>query len=340
MVLSVRHTETSMHEKDRVDTGHRSETDDLAYEHRPSRRDLLRTGGAIVVAPGAMGLFAGDAGAQSQTRDADTLDRLLRAARDPRRRILLKGGTIISMDSGVGDFARGDLLIEGKRIAAVNADLAAAQDGNTIVVDATDAIVIPGFVDCHRHAWEGQIRGVIPNSATIGDYMGATHRGFAPHYRPEDMYIGNLITALGCIDAGITCLIDNSHNSRSSAHSDAAVKALFDSGNRGVHAAGPPQAGDWDHQLPQDLARLQKQFFSSTDQLVTLRVFAGPVKEQWAYARSLGLRITMEFQGAAMGKIMDQFAEEKLLGPDLTFNHCGNLPETTWQNLKNAGATI
>jgi cytosine/adenosine deaminase-related metal-dependent hydrolase len=48
----------------------------------------------------------------------------------------------------------------------------------------------------------------------------------------------------------------------------------------------------------------------------------------------------MEFQGPAMGKIMDQFAEEKLLGPDVTFNHCGNLPESTWQNIKNAGVTI
>ena len=86
------------------------------------------------------------------------------------------------------------------------------------------------MVDCHRHAWEGQIRGVIPNSATIGDSMGATHRGFAPFYHPDDMYVGNLLTALGCIDAGITCFIDNSHNSRSSAHSDAAVQALLDSG--------------------------------------------------------------------------------------------------------------
>ena len=83
------------------------------------------------------------------------------------------------------------------------------------------------MIDCHRHAWEGQIRGIIPNSASIGDYMGATHRGFAPFYRPEDMYVGNLATALGCLDAGITCFIDNSHNSRSPEHSDAAIQALL-----------------------------------------------------------------------------------------------------------------
>src|SRR5262245_21422252 len=145
-----------MARKDRADAPSRPEPEALAGEQRTSRRDLLRAGGGIAVAAGATALFAGDAVAQGQARDADTLERLVRAGRDPRRRILLKGGTIISMDAAVGDFVRGDLLIEGKRIAAVNADLGTAQDANTIAVDATDAIVIPGFVDCHRHAWEGQ----------------------------------------------------------------------------------------------------------------------------------------------------------------------------------------
>jgi len=103
-------------------------------------------------------------------------------------------------------------------------------------------IVIPGFVDCHRHSWEGVLRRIIPDG-DIGKYMATTHQFFALHYRPHDMYVGNLVTALGCIDAGITCIIDNSHNSRSAAHSDAAVQALMDSGIRAVHASGAPQNG-------------------------------------------------------------------------------------------------
>ena len=89
----------------------------------------------------------------------------------------------------------------------------------------------------------------------------------------------------------ITCVIDNSHNSRSAAHSDAAVEALFDSGIRAVHASGPPQFGTWDNQWPADLARLQKKYFTSDDQLVTLRAFANPNRDNWAFARSLGLKI-------------------------------------------------
>ena len=143
--------------------------------------------------------------------------------------------------------------------------------------------------------------------------MATTHQGFARYYRPHDIYVGNLITALGCIDAGITCVIDNSHNSRSAAHSDAAVQALIDSGIRGVHASGAPQTGDWDRQWPQDLERLQKQFFASDDQLVTLRMFSGMNRENWALARRLGLRITTESNAA--GPEFEQFWNEKLLRP-------------------------
>src|SRR6516164_6832867 len=264
-----------------------------------SRRELIAAGGAMAAAATSSPLIANTASAQGSAGADSTLDRLRRAAGDSGRRILIRGGTVISMDAGVGDFAAGDVLIEGKRISAVGPDLAGAgQGGNTIVVDASGMVVIPGMIDCHRHSWEGQLHGIIPNSASIDDYMGATHRGFAPFYQPEDMYVGNLITALGCIDAGITCFIDNSHNSRSAAHSDAAIKALFDSGIRAVHASGAPTFGEWDKQWPGDLERLARQYFSSDDQLVTLRIFSrGLVKADWENARRLGLWVSMDGAG-------------------------------------------
>ena len=303
--------------------------DDPARPSGVSRRRVMKIGTGLAAGVAVSGALSGPA----VSAEANTASAAPRAS----SRVLLKGGTIISMDPKIGDIAKGDLLIEGKKIAYVGNALDAA---DAQIIDATHAIIIPGFVDAHRHSWEGQLRRINPNAATLDAYSAATHLSFAKVYRPEDMYVGNLITALGCIDAGITCIIDNSHNSRSAAHSDMAIRALIDSGIRAVHASGAPQAGDWDHQWPQDLSRLQKQFFSSTDQLLTLRMFAGPNRELWALARQLGLRITTEFQGPAMGKIVDALADENLVGPDNTFNHCGNLPESTWQNLKRTGATI
>jgi len=293
-----------------------------------SRRGFLKNAAALAAA-------AAPGRAVPQSKDSEIVERISRRNPDANHRILLKGGTIVSMDPKVGDFVKGDLLIQGKKIAAVGASL----QGSGEVIDASNTILIPGFVDCHRHSWEGVLRRIIPNG-DIGQYMKTTHQGFALHYRPHDMYVGNLVTALGCIDAGITCIIDNSHNARSSAHSDAAIQALFDAGIRAVHASGAPQNGTWDRQWPQDLERLQKQFFSSDDQLVTLRMFSGLDRANWALARRLGLRITSEFQGPQMGTIMEQFWNEKLLGPDVTYNHCGALPESAWQRIRDSGGTV
>ncbi len=258
---------------------------------------------------------------------------------DRRRRILIRNATIIRMDGNVEDLARGDILIEGSKIIEIGRFIPAA---GARVIDASGMIAFPGFVDCHRHSWEGQLRRINPNAETLAEYSNATHLSFATAYRPQDIYAGNYLTAIGCIDSGITCVIDNSHNSRSAAHSDAAVEALLDSGIRGVHASGAPQVQDknYDRQWPGDLERLQRKYFSGGESLVTLRMFSPPNRENWALARRLGLRITTEFQGQAAAEALDALWVDHLVGPDNTFNHCGALPQRTWDIFRQSGASV
>ena len=298
-----------------------------------SRRGLLKMGAALAAAPAA-GRTARAAQLSTTRQDGGTLEPAWRASVNPARDIVLRAGTIITMDQALGDFARGDVHIHGKHIVEVGRNLRAPASAE--VIDATGTILIPGFVDCHRHSWSAQFRRIIPDGL-IANYMSTTHQGFAPYYRPHDMYVGNLMTMLGCIDAGITCVIDNSHNSRSAAHSDAAVEALFDSGIRAVHASGPPQFGTWDNQWPADLARLQKKYFTSEDQLVTLRAFANPNRENWAFARGLGLKIHAD--GISSEQI-EAFAKENLLGPDFTFNHASGLTDAAWRLVRETRCNV
>ena len=51
-------------------------------------------------------------------------------------------------------------------------------------------------------------------------------------------------------------------------------------------------AGDWARQWPQDLSGYRREYFSSTDQLVTLRMFSGPNRDNWAVARKRAARTT------------------------------------------------
>jgi 5-methylthioadenosine/S-adenosylhomocysteine deaminase len=259
------------------------------------------------------------------------------AAVDSRTRLLIKGGTILSMDAGVGDFAEGDLLVEGAKIAAVGRDL---RVDDAEVIDAAAMIVMPGFVDAHRHAWQGTLRRLMPNVDNLGDFVNATHSALGKYYRPHDMYLGNLLTALSCLDAGTTTIVDASHNARSPEHSDASIDALEQAGVRALYMPGRPLAGEWAEHWPRDLEPLQAARFPSNDQLVTLGMFSVPDAENWSVARRLGVRILTEFLGAGMASMLDDLAERRLLGPDNIFNHCTDLPDAAWRILRDAGVNI
>ncbi|MFG0864743.1 amidohydrolase family protein [Pseudomonas sp. FYR_7] len=264
---------------------------------------------------------------------------IVQAQTAPVARTLIQGATVLSMDGDIGNLVRGDILIEGSTIKAIGEHL---EDGDAMVINASGMIAMPGMVDTHRHSWEGQLRRINPNAATLEDYCNATHFSFAKYYRPADMYIGNLLSALGCIDAGITTLVDNSHNSRTGAHSDAAVEALLDAGIRAVHASGAPVAGEWDKaHWPGNLERLQEKYIKHGDNpLLSLAVMAQLEPELWAEARRLGLPIITEFFGGDMAAQLPELHRKGLLRSDNIFNHCTALPDAGWEILREAGVRV
>ena len=310
-------------------SGH--ELEPAAALEAPARRDFLARSTMVAGIPFLSSCATADGGADTQT-----LSRLPRSGREPSGRMLIKGGTIISLDPKVADLLKGDVLIEGKRIAAIGPSIEVA---DATVIDASNTVVIPGFVDAHRHSWMAALRGLIPN-VDIGRYMVQTHRNLAHHYRPDDIHIGNLMTSLGCLEAGITCIIDNSHNSRTAAHSDAAIRGLVDAGIRAVHASGMPRVdAQWDKQWPKDVDRLRKQYFASDDQLVTLGMYADLNPELLSFARDRGLRIATELTAFA-AKGLDDLGSRQLLGPWITYNHCSGVPESGWRYLRDSGAKV
>ena len=271
------------------------------------------------------------------TRDrSEVLDRILRSESDPNQRILFTGARIVTM-TAAGDYI-GDILVTGNRIEAVAPNLADSVDESVIRVDASDSIIIPGLIDSHVHAWEGQLRGVAP-AADFGGYMGLTHGGLAMGYRPEDMAIAEKLSAAQAINAGTTTIVDNSHNSRTRDHSNAAIEALLGTGIRAVYAAGGAQAGEHENQLPTDLIRLREEYFSGQQDRVSLRMFdIVPTVESWTFAAQNGFDVCAE-----MGMWVPELPaliDAKLMGPGHSYNHCAGLSPDTWQAIADSGAAI
>jgi 5-methylthioadenosine/S-adenosylhomocysteine deaminase len=265
---------------------------------------------------------------------------------------LIRGGTVVSMDPKIGDLTS-DVLIEDDKIVAVEPNISADAE----VIDASDSIVIPGFVDTHRHTWEAAIRGCGPNAA-LDDYFDEVLDTLALVYRTEDVHASNVAGTLECLNAGITTLVDWSHINNTPDHADAAVTGLQETGIRAQYAYGSANLSLADYwfdskiAIPgEDVRRVRNTYFSSDDGLLTMGLATrGPgfcleeiVREEWQLARDLDIPITVH---VGMGRVAGRFAmikqlnEYGLLGPDTTYIHCCHFSDEEWQLVKDTGGTI
>ncbi len=268
--------------------------------------------------------------------------------------ILLRGGCVLSLDRAVGDFANADVLIDGKHIKSVRPNIEAS---GATVIDASDTIVMPGFVDTHHHLWECVVRNSAPND-TLQDYYKHVNLMLGSAFTPADVHAGNLVGALGTLNAGTTTVLDWSHIQNSPAHSDAAIAGLKEAGTRAVFGYGFPILADpksfWfqpgAHRYPEDIRRLRKQYFSSDDQLLTLALAAvapggpgGPedkVTQLWNTARDVGARISVHVGTLGKAGFLEPFGRAGMLKSDTTYIHCNALNDTEWKMIADSGGTI
>ena len=257
------------------------------------------------------------------------------------RRILLKGGVVLTLDPQVGDFAEADVLIEDGRIRGVRPNIPLPAEA-AAVVDATNRIVLPGFVDTHSHSYQGLLRGMLADGLVEPDYNRDIQRALTPAYQSGDAYIGTLATVLGMIDAGTTCVVDISQVNHTPEHSEAGIRALQESGIRAVYAysngSGPGV------QYPQDIVRLQRNYFNSKDQLLTLALGLGLDAKLFALARDIGVPAVAHVRNVLPGRNdaerLLELGRAGLLRPGDEYIHCLHLTDAAWRLIKDSGGRV
>jgi len=147
------------------------------------------------------------------------------------------------MDDGHRVLTDADVLVIGERIAAVGPNLQ-VPDG-TAEIDATGGIVMPGMIDTHRHMWQTAMRAYGADW-TLTQYFVWYYLNWGKKFRPQDVYAGNLLSAIESIDAGVTTTVDWSHGLQTTDYADAATDALEEAGGRFVLAYGNIQQGSWE----------------------------------------------------------------------------------------------
>jgi 5-methylthioadenosine/S-adenosylhomocysteine deaminase len=286
-----------------------------------SRRTFLKSSAGLAAA----GVVLPALSASAQNGDAE-LARVQRA-----RRILLKGGIVLTLDRMVGDFPSADVLIEDGKIRDIRPAITAA---DAVAVDCGNRILIPGFIDTHSHSYQGLLRSLLPNGLVDPDYNRDIQNNLTLHYQPEDAYAGVLATGLAMIDMGTTGIVDISQVAHSPEHSDANIRALQDCGIRAVFAysrgAGPAS------RYPQDIARLQRTYFNTKDQLLTLAMATSVEPETFRAARAAGVQAVLHIR--VNPEPLLALGRAGLLRPRDEFIHCTHLNEDSWRLIKDTGA--
>ena len=301
---------------------------------------VAATGGASISLPPGLpeGVGAGAALA---------LASLPRGVGEAGRRTLIRGGVVLSMDSAIGNFARGDVLIEGTKIVEVAAAIDAPDD---TVIEAAGRIVMPGFIDTHHHQFETALRSQLAHAILINDGRPENARNyyetmlltFSQHYRPEDVYLSELYGGIAQIDAGVTTVMDVSQIHHSPEHSDAAVEGLRDAGRRAVF--GYFEGWGDKTKYPRDARRLKSQYFNG-DGLLSMvmggEIYIEGYQEAWKIGRDLGLPIALHVVGTfGMAPTFEELAKAGQFGPDNIFIHMTGMTDTAWKIAADAGAHV
>jgi len=271
------------------------------------------------------------------------------------RDILLRGGRVVSMADGEPELAA-DVLVRSGRIVDIRPGISAP---DADVIDATDMIVAPGFVDTHRHVWQTQLRTVATDWSLL-DYLVHMRLIASTFYTAEDAYLGNLVGALEALDAGVTTLVDHCHILNTPDHAEQAVKGLQDAGIRaifcfGTYANAPrapmdvPADADWRFRAAEALRRgrltsdsglVRFGFAPQEAESLTIE----DLQQELAFARELGAaaiscHVAMGPYDTGRHRVAEM-GEAGLMGPDLLFVHGAALTDEELGLIRDTGAGI
>jgi cytosine/adenosine deaminase-related metal-dependent hydrolase len=271
------------------------------------------------------------------------------------KKILLKGGCLITMDKKIGQIDRGDLLIEGNKIINIAEEI---KVDDAEIISAENMILMPGIIDSHIHTWQTGIRG-IAGDWTMGQYLRGMHANLATGFKPEDIYLGNLAGALTQINGGVTTLFDWSHNNPTPDHTDAAIDGLIESGIRAVFGHGSPKPDPKEGQkhfseVPHpasEIKRLREGRLSQDDALVTLGMcILGPhystydvTHQDILLAREYNLLVSAHMSGGFNRLVPNgvyRMRDDKLLGPKLNIVHGNDLSDDELKILIDGGVKM
>jgi 5-methylthioadenosine/S-adenosylhomocysteine deaminase len=291
-------------------------------QHKIDRRTLFKAATALAVMGAASGVGCAQTGSGSTGAD--------RGALPSRGEFVIRGAIVLTMDTAIGDFARGDVHVRDGAIVAIAKQIAAPA---ATVIDAAGMICMPGFIDTHWHLWTSLLRPQMRIDDPKRGYFPVSN-SLGRHFTALDSYRSVRLGLAEALSAGITTVHNWAHNIATPDHADAELRAMRDAGLRGRFAYGAAQGMPDDQSMDlEGLARIKKQWMPN-DGMLTMGICSRNVGDStnllrgnisvatahkdWGGARALGLPITMHTSGPSPIRLLESAG---LLGADVQLVH-------------------
>jgi 5-methylthioadenosine/S-adenosylhomocysteine deaminase len=261
----------------------------------------------------------------------------------PGRPVVFRNATVLTIDPALGVIERGDVLVVDKSIAAVGRQLAVPE--GTVEIDGTGGILMPGMVDTHRHMWQTALRGYGADW-TLTNYFQFYYLNWGKYFRAEDVYAGNLLSAIEAVDAGVTTSVDWSHGLQTVEYADAAVDALEAVPGRFVLAYGNLLGAPWEWSKSPEFADFIKRRIDGKSNLLRMQIAfdvlgdpSFPEKGAFEAARDFDLAVTTHagVWGATNDNGIRLMHEHGFMTPKNVYVHVATLSEDSYQRIAATG---
>jgi 5-methylthioadenosine/S-adenosylhomocysteine deaminase len=264
----------------------------------------------------------------------------------PGRPVVLRGGTVLTMNDAHEVLHDADVLVVGERIAGVGRGLEAPE--GVLEIDASGGLVMPGMIDTHRHMWQTALRGYGADW-TLTQYFVWFYLEWGKIFRPQDIHAGNLLSAIEAIDAGVTTTVDWSHGLQTVDHADAAVDALEAAPGRFVLAYGNLQQGPWEWATSADFRSFVDRRFSSPDDMLGFQMAFDvtgdptfPERAAFEVARDLSVPVTTHagVWGATNDDGIRLMHEHGFMTPESIYVHAATLTPDSYNRIAATGGSV
>lgn len=155
-------------------------------------------------------------------------------SRDKDVSLLIEGGMAITMIKDEPPIPEARVLVSKGRITDIGKtdEVKLPSDGQFEIIDAHDAIIMPGLINVHTHSAMTLFRGMADDLPLKQWLFEKIFPAEAKFLTPETVYWGALLGCLEMIASGTTCFADGYF------FQDQTVRAAHDAGLRGLIAQG------------------------------------------------------------------------------------------------------